>query len=251
MMIGAGRDEVSVHGPVMVFAKCEAVGGVVVAAFGKRNEVGGVDEGEVLGDGEFDPEAAGGALMIVDFEDLAAERGRAAIFEFVIGDFGRWEWRHRNGCSPKQNRGMVGKVAGDESLAHFPAILGDGDEEFEAVGEPGEDLPHVAYERLGLQGLNSVGAMPGGLPEAILAQVEEWVLRAVLIIMFPDDFEPCREPVPQLPAPRDAVGRGDSLVDQVKNRQEQERFMGPLMTFVPNADHSDVEVVKTSDGGIE
>lgn len=145
----------------------------------------------------------------------------------------------------------MGKIAGDEGLAHFPAILGDGDEEFEAVGEPGEDLPHVAYERLGLQGLDSGRAMPGCQPESILAHVEEWILRAVLIIMFPDDFEPCREPVPQLPTPRDAVGRGDSLVDQVKNRQEQERFMGPLMAFATNADHSDVEVVKTFDGDIE
>ena len=93
--------------------------------------------------------------------------------------------------------------------------------------------------------------MPGGLPEALLAQVEERVLRAVLIIMFPDDFEPCRESVPQLSAPWDAVGGGNSFVNQVKNREEQERFMGPLMTFAPNADHSDVEVVKTFDGGIE
>ena len=42
--IRAGGDDVAIHGPVVVFAKGEAVGGVVVLALRKRDEVGGVDE---------------------------------------------------------------------------------------------------------------------------------------------------------------------------------------------------------------
>jgi hypothetical protein len=93
--------------------------------------------------------------------------------------------------------------------------------------------------------------MLGRQPEAILAQVEERILRAVLIIMFPGDFEPCRESVPQFLAPRDPVGGGNSLIDKIKNREKKERFVWPLVAFPSDADHSDVEVVKTFDGGIE
>ena len=85
-MIRSRSDEISIHGPVVVFAKGEAVGGVVVLALGKRDEVGGVDEGDVVTGGQLDAETAGGALVIVDGEDLAAEGGRAAVFGFFLGD---------------------------------------------------------------------------------------------------------------------------------------------------------------------
>jgi hypothetical protein len=35
---GARRDEIPIHGPMVVLAKGEAVGGVVVLALGKRDE---------------------------------------------------------------------------------------------------------------------------------------------------------------------------------------------------------------------
>ena len=41
VVIRARGDEVSVHRPVVVFAEGETVGGVVVAAFGKGNQVRG------------------------------------------------------------------------------------------------------------------------------------------------------------------------------------------------------------------
>jgi len=47
------------------------------------------------------------------------------------------------------------------------------------------------------------------------------------------------------------VRGGKSLVDEVENREEQERFVRTLMAFPRDADNSDVEVVQTSDGGIE
>jgi hypothetical protein len=76
--VRAGRDEVAVHGPVVVLAEGEAVGRVVVVGFREGDEVGGVDEGDVVAGGELDAEAAGGALVVVDIEDEAAEGGPAS-----------------------------------------------------------------------------------------------------------------------------------------------------------------------------
>jgi hypothetical protein len=78
--------------------------------------------------------------VIVDFEDLAAEGGRAAVFEFILSDFGG-EKRNCWFCgSLKQNRRMVREVAGNEGFTHFLAIPGDSDEELEPVGESCDDL---------------------------------------------------------------------------------------------------------------
>lgn len=88
VMVGARGDEVPVHGPVVVLAEGEAVGGMIVAGFGEGDEMGGVDEGDVVAGGELDAEAAGGALVIVDREDLAAEGGAAAVFEFIFRNAG-------------------------------------------------------------------------------------------------------------------------------------------------------------------
>ena len=85
-MVGARGDDVAIHRPVVVLAEGEAVGGVVVAGFGKWDEMGGVDEGYVVVGGELDAEAAGGALVVVDGEDLAAEGGAPAVFEGLICD---------------------------------------------------------------------------------------------------------------------------------------------------------------------
>lgn len=90
MVIGCRSNQIPVHRPVVVFAEGEAVGGVVVLADGERDEVGGVDEGDVVAGGELDAEAAGGALVIVDFHDLATEGGRAAVFGRVFGDTRCW-----------------------------------------------------------------------------------------------------------------------------------------------------------------
>lgn len=84
---GSGGDEESIHGPVVVFAEGEAVGGVVVVAGGKGNEMGGADETGIA-DGEIDAHAAGGALVVVDFEDFASEGGAAAVFQRAFGGTG-------------------------------------------------------------------------------------------------------------------------------------------------------------------
>ena len=89
MMIGAWGYQAAVHGPMVVFAKGEAIGWVVVGGDVEGDEVCGVDEADVVCSGEFDAEPASGALVIVDFEDLAAEGGGSADLGFVLGDFGR------------------------------------------------------------------------------------------------------------------------------------------------------------------
>lgn len=71
---------------MVVLAKGEAVGWVVVAGFREGDEVGGIDEGDIVPGGEPDAEAAGGALVIVEIQYEAAEGGGAAVFGRVFCD---------------------------------------------------------------------------------------------------------------------------------------------------------------------
>lgn len=86
VVIRGWGNEVAVHRPVVVFAEGEAVGRVVVRGDAEGNEVGGVDETDVVGGGKFDPETAGGALVVVDFKYFSAEGRAAAEFGFLFGD---------------------------------------------------------------------------------------------------------------------------------------------------------------------
>lgn len=88
VVVGGRSNQIAIHRPVVVFAKREAVGGVIVLADGKRDEMGGVNEADIVASGELDAEATGGALVVVDGEDLAAEGGRSAVFERLFRDAG-------------------------------------------------------------------------------------------------------------------------------------------------------------------
>ena len=114
-MFRARRDEMPIHGPVMVLAKREAVGGVVVLALGKRDEVGGVDEANVIAGGELDAKAAGRALMVVGGDDLAATTPR---------DRRRFGQAHRAGA--KGPRARAERPSQKVSRAAvFEGLLGD------------------------------------------------------------------------------------------------------------------------------
>ena len=143
----------------------------------------------------------------------------------------------------------LGEIAGGQSLAHDLAVFRDGDEELEAVGEPGEDLADVGNPDFPPDRRDAVGFED--LPESIAGEIAERQVRAVLIIMFSHDFEPCREAVPQFIAPWDTVGGGLAFVDQIKNREQEEGFVRPLVAFAPDADHADVEVVKTFNSRVQ
>ena len=84
--VGPGGDDVAVHGPVVVLAEGKAVGGVVVARLGKRNEVCGIDEGHIVTGGKADAQAACGALVVVDVEDEPAEGRATAVFGRFFGN---------------------------------------------------------------------------------------------------------------------------------------------------------------------
>ena len=90
VVIRARSYEIPIHGPVVVLAEGEAVSGVVVLALGKRDKVSGVDERDIIASGEIDAESAGGALLVVDGENLAVECGATAIIEFFLGDEEFW-----------------------------------------------------------------------------------------------------------------------------------------------------------------
>ena len=61
VVVGGRGDEIAIHGPVVVFAEGEAVGGVIVAGVGEGDEVGGGDERDVVAGGQADAQAACGA----------------------------------------------------------------------------------------------------------------------------------------------------------------------------------------------
>ena len=86
VVVGTWGDDVTVHCPVMVFAESEAVGGMVVARLGKRNEVRGIDKGNIVSGWKADPQAACSALVVIDVEDELAEGRAAAVFLWLFGN---------------------------------------------------------------------------------------------------------------------------------------------------------------------
>ena len=248
MMIRARCDQIPVHGPVVVLAEGEAVGRVVVLALGKRDEVGGVDETDVVAGGELDAESAGGALVVVDGEDLAAEGGRAAVFEGLVCDLEIgltiddlrlliFDWKR------------IGEIAGDEGLAHELAVGGDGDEVLETIGEAGEDLADVGDADFPA---DRRAVAFKGLPETVACQIAEGQIGVVLVVVFLDEQEAGSEAVAELLAPRNPLGSGEALVDEIEGGEQEERLVGLLVgrAFGKRRD-ADVEVVETFDGGGE
>ena len=226
MVIGARCNQIPVHRPVVVLAKREAVGGVVVLAFRKRDEVGGVDEGDVVAGGQLDAEAAGGALVVVDGEDLAAEGGRAAVFEFVLGD-------EEIGLTIDDFRLLIfdwkriGEIAGDEGLAHELAVGGDGDEVLETIGEAGEDLADVGDADFPVDGRGAIALED--LPESVARQIAEGQVGVVLVVVFSDEQEAGGEAVAEFLTPRNALGSGEALVDEIEGGEQEERLVGLLV----------------------
>lgn len=222
VMILAGCDEVPVHGPVVVFAEGEAVGRMVVAGCGEWDEVGGVDEGDVVAGGEADAQAAGGALVIVDIEDETPERGGAAVFgglvcdaevRLTIDDFRLLIF----------DFGKMREIAGDERLAHELAVRGNGGEVLEAIGEAGEDLADIGDADLPVDRGFTIGF--DGLPESIACQMAEGEIRVVLVVVFADEEEARREAVADFLAPWDALGNGLAFVDEIEGGEQQQGFV--------------------------
>ena len=210
VVVGGRCDQIPVHRPVVVLAKGEAIGRMVVPGLREGNEVGGVDEGYVAGGGELDPQAAGGALVVVDFEDLAAEGGAATVFEFVFVKRRRWRtggggWQLRR-VRREQSGGVMGKVASNEGCPHLAAVPGDGDEVVEAIGEAGVDLAEVGSADLAVDRGGAIGL--DRLPETVTGEIAEREVGIALVVVLPDDVEARLEAVAQGLAPWDVVGGG-------------------------------------------
>ena len=142
---------------------------------------------------------------------------------------------------------MLRKVAGDEGFPHFSAVLGDGDEEIEAIGEAGVDVVEVgdadfAADRGGAVSLER-------LPEAVPGEVAEWEVGIALVVVLPGDLEARLEAVAQLLAPRDVIGGGEPFVDQIEHREQEQRLVGPFVrrAFL-HGRGADVQVVESFDG---
>lgn len=145
---------------------------------------------------------------------------------------------------------MVREVAGNEGLAHFPAVFGDGDQEFKAVGEASEDLADVEHADLPADRGDSIRLQR--LPEPVAGEVAEGQVGVVLVVVFLDDQETGGEPVADFLAPGNVIRRGQALVDQVKRRHQQQRFVGLFVRrTLLNRRGANVQVVKSFDGGSE
>jgi len=143
---------------------------------------------------------------------------------------------------------VVREVAGDQSLAHFPAVFGECDEEFEAIGEPGEDFADVGHADFPADRRDAIGFK--GCPKPVAGEIAEGKVRVVLVVVLADEIEAGGEAVADSLAPRDVVGRGEPLVDEIEGGHEQQRLVRLFVrrAFL-NRSGSDVQVVETFNGG--
>ena len=245
MEIGSGGDDVAVHGPVVVFAEGETIGRVVVVGFRERDEVGGIDEGNVVAVGKADAQSAGGALVIVDAEYGPTEGGGPSIFGRLFRGFG---FRCCDRFAIPQFLAQTQReVAGDEGLAHCFAICGKGNQMLKAILKSREDLTDVGDADFAADRCFAICFIR--LPKAIASQVAERQVGIVLVVEFSDKKEACGEAIAQFLVPRDVSGRGLSFIDQIQCGEEQKRF---VRLFVGAAffdrRRADAERVKALDG---
>lgn len=189
--------------------------------------------------------------MVVDFEDLASERRAPAVFEFVVGDLQGWCRLLGLRWEAKKRRGMLGKVAADDCLTHPPAIFRNGNEDVEAVGEPGEGAAELSDKWLSAERSRGAGTDIRGFPEAFASEVEKRVFWRILVVVGFDDFKARREAVAKLGAPWNSIGRGKALVDKVEHSEKEQRLVRPFMPVVSSPDDAYVETVEALDGLIE
>ena len=259
--VRGGGDEKPVHGPVMVFAEGDAVGGVIVEAAGERDEVGGIDESEIIASRKADAEAAGGALAVVDFEDFPAEGGVAAgegqrwIFLKEVGAWrsvGGWErWMEprpdsRLGKERQEQGTGMGEISGNEGVAQEHSVHRGAGELLHAAREGSVD---GAVFGIGCGGSLSQGVGPGSrnpdrLPPALALQMTEGEFRMALILKGSYEIKINLEPVPQGLVPGDAVRSRLAGGQKVQHREDQTGLVGLLVPKRSLAHHIHIEAIQ-------
>ena len=240
--VRTGGNELAVHRPMVVLAQGEAVGRVVVVAFGERNDVSGIDEGNAT-DRQLDAQSAGSALVVVDLQDLATESRAAAKTGLFLGCAADRSGRRRRGV--EQPGRAERKVAGDERLAETPAVLGEPDEQVEAISEASVDLIEVGDERVAAQRRAAIGFKRQ--PEAVAGEVAERGFGGVVVVALADESQTPGKPVPQRLAPRNLVGCGEPLVEEIEDGEQEQRLVGALVPIMARPDDADAEVVEALD----
>ena len=204
--------------------------------------------------GQPNAQTTGGALAVVNLEDLAAEPGGTTRAH--VGIVGV-----RFGCRRcfldgafeevgAQGLAGVGEVAGDDRLPQVQPVAGSDEPVGDGGRDFGEDGAGVGLSRggRGFKWGRALGILPKRLPPFFLSQVEEGILRGALIVPLPDEFEIQRESCPQVLAPRDALRRGPALSDKIHHGEQQERLVRTLMSLTPGTNDTDIEVIQCLDG---
>lgn len=264
-------DEEAVHGPVMVFAQGDAIGGVVIAAvegIAEGDEVRGIHKGEVVPLGQADAQAAGGALEVVGLQHDPAEArgasGALVVLPRAIGGLEvvfipvvlRLDQAFRDLVLDEEqaeSRTSLREVAGDEGLPQSQPVVRREEPHGGSTGDGGPDAfpGHVTHQRCAFQGDDACRGAPHRVPPAFLPEVEEGILRGVLIIAATHDFKVSGETLPQAAAPEDAVRRGLAHGDEIEHGEEQERLVRTLMALRPFPDDADMQRIQHLDGVVE
>ena len=100
---------------------------------------------------------------------------------------------------------------------------------FEAVRESGEDFADLVDQRRGLKGDASAVFFDPWIPKTLALKVVKRVFRGVLVVVFPNANKARGESVAQFLAPRNAFGRGESFINEIKRRKNEQRLMRTLM----------------------
>ena len=144
----------------------------------------------------------------------------------------------------------VGKVAGDEGLAQAKAVEGGVEIGRDGRVDAGKDKAAAAISNEGwsLQRDRTVSADSLRQPPTFVPQVEKRILRCVLIIELLDVLKVAAEARPQIRTPRNVVGCGPAIGDEVQHGEKQQRLVRTLMALRPGARHSDMESVQSLNG---
>lgn len=99
----------------------------------------------------------------------------------------------------------------------------------EAVREAGEDFADLVDQRRGLKGDASAVFFDPWIPKTLALKVVKRVFRGVLVVVFPNADKASGEAVAQLLTPRNAFGRGESFINEIKRRENEQRLVRTLM----------------------